>query len=361
MTKTRKTNVTCCDFRAVIPHRVLTHKKAVHFSIKEYLCDQCDHKSSTKFSLKVHKRGVHEKIKDHGCSMCNFKAGSAQEVKEHTKAVHDKIRDNACNQCNYRSSNRSKVHRHKRAVHDKIKNHKCDLCSFKSSWPKTIKMHLKSVHDKVKDQHCDLCDFKASQSRELRRHQKTVHFRIKDYECDQCDYKSSCKSTLIEHKRSKHPYTSRSREEVKPALQKTTNSSIFDEISEEFDEISEDQESNDIDPMMSTHSVTNLSDSNSIVKAIKLEDIEDQTHETVTTSNITDVTIHDQVKNNESCCLELKSQNSILLGENARLIRELAVARERYQAERRQREELEDNLFIMQSSEENLVVSKGQK
>ena len=108
-------------------------------------------------------------------------------------------------------------------------------------------MHLKSVHDKVIDQHCDLCDFKASQSSDLRRHKKTVHFRIKDYECDQCDYKAQFKSSLIEHKRSKHPYTSRSRDEVKPALQKTTQSSIFDEISEEFDEVSEDQESNDND------------------------------------------------------------------------------------------------------------------
>ena len=49
---------------------------------------------------------------------------------------------------------------------------------------------------------------------------------------------------------------------------------------------------------------------------------------------------------------ERQSDNVKLMRENARQMEELAAAEERYQAERRLREELEENLFIMPGNSE---------
>ena len=52
-------------------------------------------------------------------------------------------------------------------------------------------------------------------------------------------------------------------------------------------------------------------------------------------------------------------ENARHMEENAKLVEELTAAEERYQAERRLREELEDNLFIMPGNSQDWIKLRG--
>ena len=150
----------------------------------------------------------------------------------------------------------------------------------------------------------------------------------------------------------------------------------------------EDKTKNDDSSLISNFLPQKLGDSELQSNSTAMEDTtpEVSDNETVMTSDGEDETFQDE-RIGRKCCLQLKnknvglqrdlasakerypklmrdnvklmkenaerqSDNVKLMRENARLLEELAAAEERYQAERRLREELEDNLFIMPGNSE---------
>ena len=83
----------------------------------EFPCDQCTHKSSSKFNLKHHTQFVHQldtKIRygvKHSCSKCNYQASSHSGLQTHFKSLHTDVKY-ACDQCQHKASTKSslKVH-----------------------------------------------------------------------------------------------------------------------------------------------------------------------------------------------------------------------------------------------------------
>ena len=172
--------------------------------------------------------------------------------------------------------------------------------------------------------------------------------------------KAGPKPILSEHQRTKNSCVSYSNEQVKAALEKIQST-----------QISKDSEDSSLFSICPTKKFSGSKlQSKSTTMKDKTEAMSE--YETVMTSE--DETFQHQGKDTK-CCMELKTKNAQLqrdlesaeerypklmrdkvklmrenarhMEENARLVEELAAAEERYQAERRLREELEDNLFIM--------------
>ena len=190
------------------------------------------------------------------------------------------------------------------------------------------------------------------------------------------------KLTLSERKRLKYPCVSYSNEQVKAALEKIQT------IHKSEDNAVDDDKSDDSSSVTNFHQ-QKLGDSELQSNSIAIEDTTPEMSDNGTemTSDGEDETIQDGWPD-KKCCFQLKtkiaklqrdlasaedrypkllrdnvklmkdnaerqSDNVKLMRENTRLIEELAAAEERYHAERRLREELEDNLFIMPGNSED--------
>jgi hypothetical protein len=57
----------------------------VHLKIKDFECDNCDMKFSTKGNLKQHIKQVHLKLKDFECKNCNYKCSDNGSLQRHSK------------------------------------------------------------------------------------------------------------------------------------------------------------------------------------------------------------------------------------------------------------------------------------
>ena len=59
------------------------------------------------------------------------------------KSIHDKIKDFKCDKCEYKTTTKHNLIHHIKSIHDNIKDFKCDKCEYKTTTKHNLKKHMK--------------------------------------------------------------------------------------------------------------------------------------------------------------------------------------------------------------------------
>ena len=80
---------------------------------RNFQCEICAKKFTTKWSLKVHMKTIHEGAKDHECAICGKKFSRKSSLKRHVSSVHQNKKDFNCDQCDKGFSRKINLMNHK--------------------------------------------------------------------------------------------------------------------------------------------------------------------------------------------------------------------------------------------------------
>ena len=135
--------------------------------------------------------GLHEKeIKE-----------SKQNSYKQQKTFPDEDRNFPCNQCSYKGTTKRVLKDHVKVKHEGVK-FPCDKCPYVSLTKTTFFMHRRTKHENVKFE-CMICDKEFATPSSLRKHKKYTHEGIRQ-NCDMCDYSGPTLQTLKFHKAKVH-------------------------------------------------------------------------------------------------------------------------------------------------------------
>merc|ERR1712059_83288 len=94
------------------------HVKSEHTKHKDFFCQSCNFKSSKKQILNKHIRNTHAAGKTMlQCTDCLYKTWNNGHLDQHIKAVHLSIKDFACLQCDNKFSQKVHLKNHIRTRH----------------------------------------------------------------------------------------------------------------------------------------------------------------------------------------------------------------------------------------------------
>ena len=86
--------------------------------IVKFLCDRCDHETTSKNALETHKMAIHKIIQK--CNICTFETEKKDELKKHKISSHLKILLK-CKACNFEAESKENLKKHIDDVHESKK------------------------------------------------------------------------------------------------------------------------------------------------------------------------------------------------------------------------------------------------
>eukprot|EP00092_Neocalanus_flemingeri_P097431 GFUD01124175.1.p1 GENE.GFUD01124175.1~~GFUD01124175.1.p1 ORF type:complete len:490 (+),score=96.58 GFUD01124175.1:36-1505(+) len=148
---------------------VLLHGEA------SFSCNFCQLKFKTDKSMNLHKKTKHTE-KTLVCEDCGKKFALKSQHDRHYVSMHTNIRNFACDQCDAKCSSKPNLKRHKR-IHSEDKPYGCQDCGKSFKQDDALYRH-KLVHSGEKPYGCSHCNFRCQQSYDLTKHYKKVHDMI---------------------------------------------------------------------------------------------------------------------------------------------------------------------------------------
>ncbi|TRY91232.1 hypothetical protein DNTS_035565 [Danionella cerebrum] len=97
---------------------------------KEFCCNLCDKKFSSKLTMRRH-MGIHQEEKPFKCPHCHYCTRLKASLIQHLR-IHTGEKPYKCPQCSYASIDRSSLRRHSR-THTQEKPHCCQYCPYSSA------------------------------------------------------------------------------------------------------------------------------------------------------------------------------------------------------------------------------------
>ncbi|XP_048018311.1 zinc finger protein 112 [Megalobrama amblycephala] len=138
---------------------------------KEFCCNLCDKKFSTKLTMRRH-MGIHQGDKPFKCPHCHYCTRLKASLKQHLR-VHTGEKPYKCSQCAYASIDRSSLRRHSR-THTQEKPYCCQYCPYSSIQKKSLDLHSRRHHT-GESFPCHLCQYSTPDRQLLVRHMRKHH------------------------------------------------------------------------------------------------------------------------------------------------------------------------------------------
>ncbi|KAG7310691.1 hypothetical protein JYU34_003496 [Plutella xylostella] len=167
---------------------------------KQYECEICNLKFTTRSSASSHRRVVHEKYKGFVCDLCGYACGTGGELRQH-RAIHSDDKPFVCNKCPKRFKTYSNLKTHMDTHEDT--SYVCYVCSRILNSRRTLKKHL-LVHETECRHVCSYCN-KAFKRRQTLKVHLSTHTGDKPLSCKWCDERFAYASTLRSHRLRYHP------------------------------------------------------------------------------------------------------------------------------------------------------------
>lgn len=171
-----------------------SHLNVVH---KDFVCEICGFKSSTKSHLRVH-RERHLDCKNFRCPYCNVNKNTRSDLRTHIKHSHEAIGNYPCDVCGLEFK-RKTIRDDHLLTHSNVYNFPCGLCDKKFKNRAALKKHKKCVHERIKLQ-CDYCSRAYNTPYKLNDHIESVHGVQKRFPCDICVHNFESLEKLDDHK-----------------------------------------------------------------------------------------------------------------------------------------------------------------
>ncbi|XP_043272004.1 zinc finger and SCAN domain-containing protein 12-like isoform X1 [Venturia canescens] len=174
----------------VTEHQCLSNSK------KLYRCNECSKIFRVKDSLIRHQR-IHRDERPFTCHVCGKQFRDSGGLSRHVKDVHAKLKNFTCDICFNRFSSKATRDDHRR-IHTGERPYNCDHCvkSFKSR--ASLYIHSK-LHTDDYPYPCVHCDKKFRRRQEMLVHLST-HTGEKNYSCDVCLRRFRVKTEVARHK-----------------------------------------------------------------------------------------------------------------------------------------------------------------
>lgn len=183
---------------------------------KLYECNECHMKFKREASLAAHFDSVHApKIaKDYLCPECDYKSSSLSHLKFHLSKHHKnpeellkkavESRYFTCPHCSKKFKQLNTLHEHVANDHENRKPYACDICGNEIKTLRLYKQHM-GRHEMNKSKYkCNLCDAEFPQQILLFKHIRENH--PKSHICEICGASFKRKENLDQHMR-KHEST----------------------------------------------------------------------------------------------------------------------------------------------------------
>ncbi|XP_016401214.1 zinc finger protein 667-like [Sinocyclocheilus rhinocerous] len=138
---------------------------------KEFCCNLCDKKFSTKMTMRRH-MVIHQGDKPFKCPHCHYCARLKASLIQHLR-VHTGEKPYKCLQCYYASIDRSSLRRHLR-THTQEKPYRCQYCPYSSIQKKSLDLHSWRHHT-GESFPCQLCQYSTPDRQLLVRHKRKHH------------------------------------------------------------------------------------------------------------------------------------------------------------------------------------------
>ena len=199
-----------CDRIFFTKKQLVTHIKAVHANIKNYVCHLCEKQFGAKYSLDIHlQSSIHVGTQNIQCESCGRNFTHQRNLNYHIKYIHSgKEKNHHCNFCSRKYRSPSDLRKHIKHIHENPRkkggSKQCDSCGKVFKHHHLMKNHIEIAHEGLKKYSCNSCDKKYASNDSLQRHINFIHKGIKKYKCESCDKTFAKKLSLINHQDSIH-------------------------------------------------------------------------------------------------------------------------------------------------------------
>ena len=142
-----------CPLMFVLQSSIPKHIKEVHEKIKDYVCEECPYKTTSKMRLEFHqadKHGIDTGRKKLKCSKCPHETFYKTDLKIHYNRLHlgNKIKTYVCEKCPYRADQKMRLEVHQANKHDidiGREKLKCGKCPYETFIRSHLKRHIKNI------------------------------------------------------------------------------------------------------------------------------------------------------------------------------------------------------------------------
>lgn len=197
--------VTPCDEcgKVLLDRRqMMRHKKTIHGTHLERICNVCGKVLRNQARLNVHML-LHNPVKPM-CEQCQKTFSSKKGIIEHMNVVHKQGTPHICEQCGKEFRNKFQGRKHSLVCTGKIASHllcvgkrderkltiNCILCNHAFASVETLQRHFMNFHDpKQRESVCLQCNKMLDNAQALAEHKQTVHENL---QCTIC--KKNCLS-----------------------------------------------------------------------------------------------------------------------------------------------------------------------
>lgn len=160
------------------------HMLAVHKNLLTYIsCDLCNKKCLSEEKLTIHKsfkcpKRIKQTFK---CDTCGFTARARRQFECHLQS-HAGIKEFTCEICAKKLSTKSSLNSHYQTVHTTDTPFKCNNCDKCFKTQAQMRLHQKTKHDKPKF-HCEICNRSFQRSSYFKTH-AVYHTNESPFTCE---------------------------------------------------------------------------------------------------------------------------------------------------------------------------------
>ncbi|XP_067910714.1 oocyte zinc finger protein XlCOF6 isoform X2 [Heterodontus francisci] len=191
---------TDCDKRFFRKVELKEHM-AKHYEARPFLCQFCGRTFKYRRQMNKHRRQVHQKTKEKRRENVNGVTSRRHEEKEPQIKTKKPSKEFVCNTCTRKCSSKLALQRHM-GTHTGIKPFHCQRCDYKTRLKASLIQHMR-IHTGEKPFKCTICQYASIDASSLRRHSRT-HSTEKPYKCQLCSYGCIQKKSLDLHVRRHH-------------------------------------------------------------------------------------------------------------------------------------------------------------
>ncbi|XP_067857874.1 oocyte zinc finger protein XlCOF6 [Heptranchias perlo] len=179
----------------------LKEHMAKHNGARPFLCQFCGRTFKYRRQMNKHRRQVHQKTKEKRRENENGLTSRRHEEKEPRIKTKKPNKEFVCNICTRKCSSKLALQRHM-GTHTGIKPFHCQHCDYKTRLKASLIQHMR-IHTGEKPFKCTICQYASIDASSLRRHSRT-HSTEKPYKCQLCSYSCIQKKSLDLHVRRHH-------------------------------------------------------------------------------------------------------------------------------------------------------------
>lgn len=143
---------------------------------KDYICDKCGRKCTTKSSFNTH-RLTHGSELKYKCDFCPYRGSHLGLLKIHVR-THTKDYNYKCTICEAKFINKSNLSIHMQR-HSGVGKHKCEYCEKTFYQKRNKENHIKTIHSTERNHKCDMCGAMFAHRDGMLSHQIKTHKREK--------------------------------------------------------------------------------------------------------------------------------------------------------------------------------------